>query len=69
MQQEVENAIWSEIHGKRFYLAEQTPICQGRLQGEFGYMANTAAAESILEGVCTPESDVHHGIRWSYLTR
>lgn len=60
-QQEVENAIWSEIHGKRFYLAEQTPICQGRLQGEFGYMANTAAAESILEGVCTPESDVHHG--------
>jgi hypothetical protein len=30
-QDSVENAIWSEIHSKRFYLAEQAPICQGTL--------------------------------------
>jgi hypothetical protein len=35
MQEEVEGVIWSEIHGKRFYLAEQAPICQGGLRGEF----------------------------------
>jgi hypothetical protein len=29
-QREVENAIWDEIHGKRFYLAEQAPICKGK---------------------------------------
>jgi hypothetical protein len=42
-QREVEQAIWNEIHGKRFYLAEQAPICRGRLRGEFGYMADTVA--------------------------
>lgn len=42
-QKEVEDTIWYEIHGKRFYIAEQAPICQGRLRGDFGYMANNAA--------------------------
>lgn len=60
-QEAVENAIWSEIHGKRFYLAEQAPVCQGRLRGQFGYMADTAAAEEVLAGVYEPEEDVHTG--------
>jgi hypothetical protein len=47
-QREVENMIWDEIHGKRFFLAEQAPICQGWLRGEFGYMASTPAAERVL---------------------
>jgi hypothetical protein len=49
-QEEVEHMIWEEIHGKRFYLAEQAPICQGRLRGDFGYMANTKAAQDVLDG-------------------
>jgi hypothetical protein len=60
-QETVEQAIWNEIHGKRFYLAEQAPICQGRLRGQFGYMANTAAAEEVLAGVYEPEEDEHQG--------
>lgn len=49
-QRAVENAIWDNIHGKRFHLAEQAPICQGRLRGDFGYMANTPAGEAVLNG-------------------
>jgi hypothetical protein len=60
-QKEVEGAIWSEIHGKRFYLAEQAPICQGGLRGEFGYMANIVAAQEVLDGVYMPEKDEHQG--------
>jgi hypothetical protein len=52
-QREVEDSIWNEIHGKRFYLAEQAPICQGRLQGDFGYMANTKATREVLAGIPT----------------
>ena len=43
-QRSVENGIWDGIHGKRFYLAKQAPICQARLRGEFGYNAATPAA-------------------------
>jgi hypothetical protein len=58
-QREVEQAIWSEIHGKRFYLAEQAPICKGKLRGAFGYMANTPAAREVLAGTyqCPVETD------------
>ena len=34
-QEKVEEAIWSSIHDKRFYLSEQAPICKGKLQGKF----------------------------------
>ena len=30
-QSAVEQAIWDGIHNKRFYLAEQAPICKGSL--------------------------------------
>ena len=43
-------AIWEEVHKKRFHLAEQAPICSGQLRGDFGYLANTSAAEHALEG-------------------
>ena len=35
-QKEGERAIWEEVYQKRFYLAEEAPICQGELLGEFG---------------------------------
>lgn len=57
----VEQAIWSEIHGKRFYLAEQAPICQGRLRGDFGYMAGTPTAEAVLNGSYAPDFEYDIG--------
>ena len=47
---EVQQAIWENIHKKRFYLAEDTPICSGNLRGSFGYNAVTKTARSILAG-------------------
>ena len=49
-QHSVENGIWDGIHGKRFYLAEQSLICQGRLYREFGYNASIIAARQVLDG-------------------
>ena len=46
----VEQAIWNEIHRKRFYLAEQAPICKGDMRTAFGYLATTVAARQVLEG-------------------
>ena len=46
----VEQAIWNGIHNKRFYLAEQAPICQGPMREAFGYLATTIAARQVLEG-------------------
>ena len=34
-QQEVHDAIWSNIHRKRFFLAEEAPICNGSLREVF----------------------------------
>ena len=44
------NAIWNGIHDKQFYLAEQAPICQGGLRGEFNYLTKTPAAKEVLDG-------------------
>ena len=49
-QAEIEEAIWTNIHRRRFFLAEEAPICQGTLRGEFGYSANTAASRAVLDG-------------------
>ena len=48
-QSAVEQAIWNGIHHKRFYLAEQAPICQGPMQDAFGYIAMMIAAQHVLE--------------------
>ncbi len=47
---ELENAIWDNIHRKRFILAEDAPLCSGKLHGEFGYNAISPAAALILAG-------------------
>ncbi len=47
---EVENAIWTNIHRKRFYLAEEAPICHGRLREALGYNAVSPTAQAILNG-------------------
>jgi hypothetical protein len=46
----VQEAIFSNIHRKQFFLAENAPICSGGLQGWFGYNAVTKTAWAILDG-------------------
>ena len=42
--------MFAGIHQQRFYLAEQAPVCQGRLREDFGYLANTRASAEVLDG-------------------
>ncbi|KAL7450165.1 hypothetical protein ACHAWC_004513 [Mediolabrus comicus] len=58
-QEAVENAIFEGIHNQRFYLAEEAPICRGRLKGQFGYNATTAAADRVLDGTFVFDEDYH----------
>eukprot|EP00956_Cyclotella_meneghiniana_P011368 scaffold15956_cov32-Cyclotella_meneghiniana.AAC.1 len=62
-QRAVHEAIWSNIHGKRFHLAEQAPICKGKLRGDFGYMANTTSAAEVLNGMYTCPDGTDEGTR------
>ena len=59
----VEQAIWDNIHGQRFYLAEQAPICQGRLRGEFGYMATSPSSRAVLNGTYNDWEGVDDGTK------
>jgi hypothetical protein len=49
-QKSVQQAIFNNIHQKRFFLAEAAPICTGKLRGQFGYKAVTRTAKAILDG-------------------
>ena len=48
--EDLHEAIWENIHRKRFYLAEEAPMCSGPLRGLFGYNSVTLIAKAILEG-------------------
>ncbi len=49
-QDDLQNAIWTNIHHKHFYLAEEAPFCSGNLHGMFAYNAMSGIARSILAG-------------------
>ncbi len=49
-QEEVHTAIWSNIHRKHFYLAEQAPICAETLTG---------VAEQVLKGEYVLEQPIY----------
>ena len=49
-QETIQEAIFDNIHRKRFFLAEDAPICSGVLRGQFGYNAVTRTAKAILAG-------------------
>jgi len=55
----VQEAIFNEVHCKRYTLAEEAPICQGALRGQFGYTATSPTARSVLDGTYkfSPEMD------------
>ncbi len=46
----VQEAIFNEVHRKQYNLAEEAPICQGALRGQFGYTATSPTAQSVLDG-------------------
>ncbi len=50
MQDTGEQSIFSKVHGKRYTLAGETPICNGALFQDFGYTANTPASRAVLNG-------------------
>ncbi len=45
----VQEAIFNEVHHKQYNLAEEAPICQGALCGQFGYTATSPTARSVLD--------------------
>ena len=49
-QQEVQSVVWDKIHQECYHMAEEAPICQGRLREDFGYNADTPAGDKVLEG-------------------
>ena len=42
-------------------MAEQAPICQGCLRGEFGYLANNPALAAVLAGTYNFPASMHQG--------
>ncbi len=55
----VKQTMFSEIHNKRYTMAGEAPICNGKLFNKFGYTARTEAAQAVLDGtyVAPKESD------------
>ncbi len=49
-QEGVHNAIFNEVHRKRYNLVEEAPVCKGFLRGQFGYMSTSPTARSVLDG-------------------
>ena len=50
----VEQTIFSKIHNKRYTMAREAPICNGKLFDKFGYTANMTAARAVLGGTYIP---------------
>ena len=48
---------------KRFFLAEEAPICQGKLRGDFGYCAISPTAKAVLDGTYDYPDDFHEATR------
>ena len=61
-QQKVHESIWDKIHRKRFYLAEQAPICQCFLRGDFGYTACSPTAKNYSREVMS----IQRGLNWQH---
>ncbi len=54
----IQTAIWDNIHHRRFFQAEEAPICKGVLREEFGYLSDTDAARAVLDGTYMPAEDI-----------
>jgi hypothetical protein len=56
-QESVQEAIFNNIHPKRFFLAEAAPACNGPLQGLFRYNTTTITVQRILYGTYPYQED------------
>ena len=54
----VQEAIFNEVHCKQYNLAEEAPICQGVLRGQFGYTATSMTAQLVLDGTYEPPPEM-----------
>jgi hypothetical protein len=59
----VQDAIFNEVHRKRYNMAEEAPICQGTLRGQFGYTATSPTAQSVLDGTYNFSPDMDNATR------
>jgi hypothetical protein len=50
-QEELQEAIWNNIHWKRFHLAKSAPLCQETLCGTFSYNPICQTSHEILDGM------------------
>lgn len=57
-EQESLEQVVREMTQDRFTLADSSPLCQGQLGEQLGYLADTDIAQSILEGTFEPTEDV-----------
>jgi hypothetical protein len=46
----VQEAIFTEVHRKRYNLVEEALICHGALRGQFSYISTSPMAQTILDG-------------------
>ena len=47
-EEEVQEAIFNKVHCKRYNLAEDAPMCQGELWGQFRYNTTLQSAQAVL---------------------
>ncbi len=59
-EERVQEAIFNEVHWKRYNLVEEAPICQGGLRGQFSYISTLPTAKAVLDGTYNflPDIDV-----------
>jgi hypothetical protein len=53
-QEPVEDAIFSKVHGTRYTLAKEAPVCSAKLFHDFGYLTNTPAPKAVLDETYFP---------------
>ena len=54
----VQEAIFNKVHRKRYNLAEEAPVCQGELRGQFGYILTLPTAKTVLDGMYESPPDM-----------
>jgi hypothetical protein len=59
----VQQAIFNEVHCKRYNLVEEALICQGGLWGQFGYTSTLPTAKTVLDGTYDFPSDMDKATR------
>jgi hypothetical protein len=59
----VQEAIFNEFHHKWYNLADEAPICQGELRGQFGYILTLPTVKTVLDGTYEFSPDMDEATR------